>query len=364
MTIAVHISPPGEQDTYYLQSCFTILVKLYPVDQFIFFKEKNQPIFLQEANCRFFNISPTIKNNLLLHYWYNYKLPGMLQKYNVDVFVNENGVSSLKTSVRQCMLLKDIQNIRHLVNHSTGSKYAKKIFRKFVGNAAGICTSSDFIKEKLKEQFPAEASKIETIYHGLPQDYQPLSLQQKEVVMEKYTGGCSYFFYEVTANTSNALLPLLKAFSQFKKWQKSSFKLLLLYKGNVPAEPVTDFRNYKYKADVVLMAAPLPAEAMEILASAFAVVYLPADFNTGLTGLYALRCGIPLVSADESFCISLFEDAARYCKINADDIAKNMMNVYKEETLNNIFIQKGFQLCQKYSWENTARLLWNALLPE
>jgi hypothetical protein len=71
-----------------------------------------------------------------------------------------------------------------------------------------------------------------------------------------------------------------------------------------------------------------------------------------------------LISVNEDFCISLFGDAARYCKINAEDISKNMMSVYKEETLNNTLIQKGIHLAEKYSWKNAASLLWNALLPE
>ncbi|MEO7266364.1 MAG: glycosyltransferase, partial [Ferruginibacter sp.] len=325
MTIAVHISHTGEKGPEYLQACFTILAKQYPGHQFIFFKEKNQPLFLQETNCRFFNISPSIKNNLLLHYWYNYKLPGLLQKYNADVFVNEFGVVSLRNNVRQCMLVKDMQNMKHLTNHGKSSRYAKKFFSQFVGKASAVCTSSDFIREILQEHFPADAGKIQTIYPGLSDLYQPFTFQQKEAVLEKHTQGFSYFFYEVTGDTSESLLPLLKAFSQFKKWQKSSFKLLLLYKDNIPAMPVKDFHNYKHKDDIVLKAYKLPAEAAQMTAAAFAVIYLPISFSAGFTGLHALRCRIPLISSDEDFCKNLFSEAARYCKINADDIAKNMM---------------------------------------
>ncbi len=364
MTIAVHISHTGEQGPEYLQACFTILAKQQPGHQFIFFKEKNQPLFLQETNCRFFNISPSIKNNLLLHYWYNYKLPGLLQKYNVDVFINDFGVASLRTTVRQCMLIKNMQNIRHLTNHGKSTRYAKKFLSQFVVKASIVCTSSDFIREILQENFPAEANKIQTFYPGLSVRYQPFSLQQKEAVLEKHTRGFNYFFYEVTGDTSESVLPLLKAFSQFKKWQKSSFKLLMLFKDNIPGEPVTGFKNYKHKDDVVLMAYKSPAEAAEMMAASFSVIYLPLNFCAGFTGLHALRCGIPLISVDENFCISLFVDAARYCKINADDIAKNMMNVYKEETQNKIFIQRGIHLTEKYSWQNAASLLWNALCPE
>ncbi len=364
MTIAVHISHTGEQGPEFLHSCFTIIARQYTQHQFVFFKERNQHLFLQENNCRFFNISPSIKNNLLLHYWYNYKIPGLLQKYNVDVFINDFAVASLKTSVRQCMLVKDLQNMQHLTNHGKSTRYAKKFFSQFVSKASVVCTSSDFTREKLQEKFPAEAGKIKTIYHGLSQHYQPVNFEQKQQVQDKHTEGFSYFFYEVTGDTSESVLPLLKAFSQFKKWQKSSFKLMLLYKDNIPGEPVKGFSNYKHKDDVVLKAYQSPAGAAEVMAAAFAVIFLPNNFNTGLTGLHALRCGIPLISVNTNFCISLFGDAARYCKINADDIAKNMMSVYKEETLNKIFIQKGIHLTEKYSWQNAVSHLWNALLPE
>ncbi|MEO6405303.1 MAG: hypothetical protein ABIY51_00490 [Ferruginibacter sp.] len=364
MTIAVHISHTDEQGSVFLQACFSILVRQHHSHQFIFFKEKNQPAFLQENNASFINISPAIKNNLLLHYWYNYKLPALLQKNNVVLFINDNAVTSLRSTVKQCMIIKDLENIQHLLKPGTGRSYAKKFFPKFLSNANIICTSSLYLTDKIQQYFPATAHRLHTINHGLSPHYKPISFDEKQQVQDTCSNGLPYFYFEVTKANAATILPLLKAFSQFKKWQRSSFRLLLLYKGKAPAEPVADFKNYKYQEDVILMAHGTPAEAARIMAASYAVIYLPAHYLTGFTGLHAMRCQVPLISSGEDFCQSLFGDAAVYCKTVSDDIAKQMMIVYKDEGIYKSLVKKGTDLSEAYSWKNTADLLWNACMPE
>src|SRR6476620_215193 len=132
MTIAVHISHrKGENINHNFHfSCFTRVAAEEPDHHFIFiFDTAPDPELYLDSNCTPVILPPALKNNLLRQFWYNFKVPYTLKKYNADYFVTSDALCSLRTNVPQCMLI---------ARHSQVDGYKKRGFRKFAAKADSI----------------------------------------------------------------------------------------------------------------------------------------------------------------------------------------------------------------------------------
>jgi glycosyltransferase involved in cell wall biosynthesis len=156
----------------------------------------------------------------------------------------------------------------------------------------------------------------------------------------------------------------LKAFSIFKKRQKSNWKLVLAgrlaWKYN---RFVEDLKSYKYRGDVV-MTGYLPDDVLaQLTASAYAVVYPSFWEGFGVPVLEAMRCDVPVITSTDSAMQELGGSAALYADpSDFSDIAEKMMLLYKDEKLREDMIIAGRSIGNAYNWDRSAGLLWEAII--
>lgn len=363
MTIAAHIRETSQQESF-LYACLLLLAEKYSTDQFIFFADKQSPSQINlPFNCKIFTVSPAIKNSLLLHYWYNFKLPGILKKMNAAVFLSESSVCSLRRSVPQCMVLQDISFLqkKKLLQHEH-ARYLKKFFDQFIRKTFWVITTENYIAQALVFKYPSLQSKISSVGHGLIETYQPLPWNIKEAEKNQHTQGNEFFFCECSALTQPNILFVLKAFSLFKKRLKSNMQLMLLLKNIPEANCVNDFKNYKYRQEVKFITHQSHKKTALHLAAAYACIYLPAISTTENTGLHAMQCGVPLITCNDQAAKSIYKDAALFTSMDEKMIAENMMMLYKDEALRNETIEKGKSIAGTYNWPAAAALLWQSIL--
>jgi len=76
-----------------------------------------------------------------------------------------------------------------------------------------------------------------------------------------------------------------------------------------------------------------------------------------------MRCHVPVVTSINSSMQEIAADAALFANpTDHTDIADKMMLLYKDESLRNRLIQKGIERAKEFSWDKTAKLLWQALM--
>lgn len=81
--------------------------------------------------------------------------------------------------------------------------------------------------------------------------------EEREQIKEKYTGGTEYFLYTGPLYPPDLLITLLKAFSHFKKWQRSNMKLTLAGPASKKTAQLKEkLATYKYREDVVILEDP------------------------------------------------------------------------------------------------------------
>jgi len=98
------------------------------------------------------------------------------------------------------------------------------------------------------------------------------------------------------------------------------------------------------------------------MGSAYALVFPSYFEGFGVPIIEAMQCEIPVITSNTSSMPEIGGDAALYGDPdNADSIAKQMIQLYKDENLRNSLIEKGKIQAAKFSWDITADLFWESM---
>lgn len=336
---------------------FIQIAKLHPQQTFLFFfdKENNYKDFPENVNPVIIQPPATISLNWRI--WYNLKLPSALKKNKADVFISEMFIS-LKTKIPQLLIAPDLTYIHYpsFIDKNHISFYKKKT-PKFLEKANEIIVNSFFFKKEITERFKIIKEKIHVIYPVTKRNSTPATFEEKELMKEKYADGNEYFIYKGIISPEQNLVNLLKAFSFFKKRQRSKMQLIITGEAGAKYEEfVRSLESYRFKKDVkVLLGMP---ETEKILASAYAMVYVPFYETKGDEVIEAMQSEVPLIVSDTQFLKEYCADAALYVKPdNINDIAEKMMLLFKDEQKRKEFIEKEILQIKQFKAKENAGLL-------
>ncbi|MEO6669218.1 MAG: glycosyltransferase [Ferruginibacter sp.] len=360
MTIAVHIAVPEiptEISSNFIYNCFVVLAAKHPGNHYIFiFDKPYPPALITEKNITPVMAGPQVKNRLLQYYFYNFKIPRLLIKYNVDYFVSAE-VCSLRTNIDQCLIVKDLSFLKQKnLFTKTDARYLKKYTKFFVKRSTKIVVLNPSLKTTLVNSYGIEGHKISTVNSGIDDAVRAFTYEEAEQVRNKSTDGKGYFLFFVTPSSVANIITMLKAFSIFKKWQKSDMQLVMLFSSN-ERTTIKDLSSYKYKADVKTLNLTSVEMEKEISASAYAALHLPSMEITETKGLTVLATEVPLITINNDFCRSIYGDAALYTAAEEKEIAEKMMLLYKDENGRKEIIKKGKALVHGYTWQHAGESL-------
>jgi glycosyltransferase involved in cell wall biosynthesis len=315
------------------------------------------------------NITPVIagpvcKNNLTQYWWQRFTLPRLLKKHKATSYCSTNGIASLYTEVPQCLLVTDIGYLTYLEVYTTKQdKYLRKRVPFFLKKARNIITLSESEREVLQEQAGSKSLPVTVITPAIDRAFIPLTYEQKKQVKETYTGGCEYFFYSGSLHTSNNLLHVLKAFSKFKKRQQSNWKLVIAAITATDSTFVNRLQTYKHKEDVILLPDIGREELPRLTAAAYAFVAPALYEGAGIHLLQAMQCRVPVISSTRCYLYALAPDAALYADPERiDDIAQQLMLLYKDEPLCKKLSEKAGLFVSRYNNPSAATAFWQTIV--
>ena len=348
MKIAAHISCLPQQQSI-LQIILYNVCKLNTDYKVEFFCDTN--IDAKSTNETFTKISIKPNNKIAQYIWTHYTLPSLLKKYIPTVFINEFGYSIDKINIPNYLFFSNKDFLKKLPYSS------RKTFLQALHYCKKIFVSEDFIKEVLIEKYAIAPDKIITTYYQLTENSNLLGFEQKEAIKEKHTLGVDYFLYEIDNENIDYLITILKAFSQFKKWQKSAIKLVFYTAHNNAATLIHNFNLYKYKEDVVFVHHTNVARS-EMVAAAFLLLYF-AEYKANNIATIAMQNHVPIIAADTDINRSLFEDTVLYVATTDASIAAQIQFLYKDEFGSKALQIDAAALIQKYDGEKAAEILYN-----
>ncbi len=351
---------------YFLYETFSRITKAHPEHEFIFiFDRPYDKRFIFADNITPVVAGPAARHPVLWKWWYDVKVPALLKKYKADVFVSCDGFCSLTARQQQCLVIHDLAFL-HFPSfiHRSHLLFYKRYTPKFLQKASSIATVSAFSKQDILLHYPVSSDKIDIIYNAAKEIFHPIDIDKKEAVKNKYSEGKEYFIYAGAIHPRKNLTHLLKAFSVFKKRQKSNLKLILAGRLAWKYQRfVESLKTYKYRDDVVLTGYLPEEELAKLVGAAYAMVYPSYWEGFGVPVVEAMKAGVPVITSSGTAMQEIAKDAALYVDpADYNDIADKMMRLYKDERLRSELIQKGKQLAQQYSWDQSARQLWECIM--
>lgn len=351
-----------DENDNFIYEIFTRIIPSKPDHTFILIgDEKIKNLFAHFQNVTTV-ATKSLKENVAQWYaWYQFKIPAILKKYKADIFVNCEAIACLRTTIPQCIIITNLDFIHQpFLFRKSRLLFYKISVPRSLRKAALVVTLTPLCKEDIMKTFKINGAKIEIVYRGFCEKFYPADYEEREQIKSKHADGNEYFIYTGPIGLHKNLLNLLKAFSAFKKRQKSNMKLFVAgnhaYKHKAFYE---DLRLFKFKGDVKFFIDPPVEDLIAFTASSYAMVSCFANNYFPTAALQAMKSGIPVIAASNGGMSEILGDAALYADPdNFKEIAVKMMSLFRDEKLRKILIEKGKIQAAKYQWNDTAVLLW------
>ncbi len=355
-----------EQPEGYSTFMFEILDGLtnkFPQHQFVYFFDGPYDEKLKfNKNVLPMVAGPKTNNSLGLRYWLNYKIPTLLRKHKADVFISMDGTCSLRTKIPQLLMVSDLRFIQQpeLIKKSQ-VRFYKRFTPAFLVKAKNVVTVSEYSKLIIADHYKINAIDITVINPSINELFKPIEWEEKEYIKEKYAESKSYFLFSGDINQGSNIINLLKAFSFFKKRQKSNMMMLIAGKANESFKK--ELKNYTYKMEVKLLEDLSILNLAKITGAAYALVHpvLYSDFS--ISPLQAIQCGVPVIAADTGALPIILGEAALYTIPNDfKDIAENMMLIFKDEKKARKLVITGYAILNQYQKDKSAEFFMKSIL--
>lgn len=338
------------------------IVNDHPEHQFIFiFDRPYSEEFIFAGNVTPVVVGPPARHPFLYYIWFEIQIPRVLKKVKADLFLSPDGYLSLQTKVPQLAVIHDI-SFAHRPEDLPWMQgwYYNFFFPKFARKAKRIATVSFYSKEDITRSFKVEYDKIDVVYDGINERFRPATVKEKEAVWQQYTGGAPYFLFVGALHPRKNIAGLLRSFDAFKSIATNDIKLMVVGgEMHKTGEIFETWENMRYKDEVVFTGRVTTSELIQIFGAALALAYVPFFEGFGIPIAEAMSSGVPVICSNTTSMPEVGGSAVLYadpCKI--EQITAAMQKLAFNAGLRDELIEKGLEQKNKFSWDETARLLW------
>lgn len=288
---------------------------------------------VQLADNGVFHIEVPDKKGLSAILWYR-SLRTFILKNNIGKVVWANGYCLPKLSLPQIVLFGEIDFLRGKKKLKNWQIHSRKHIQHTFQTATALLTYSQQAKSFLQQWFApgniiVQLPIAETLFHSL-------SWEEKSGFREKETQGNQFFAATVNDDAAQAT-NLLKAFSIFKKWQKSSFHLVLLFPPYLDASHTTEkLQTYHYRHAVTVVPYKNTDELQSWIGAAYGLIHLSRkeenifpllqSIVTHTPGIFYSNPTIAEIIGDAAFLLQPGED-------NIDALGHTLISMYKAENI-------------------------------
>jgi glycosyltransferase involved in cell wall biosynthesis len=337
----------------------------HPEHEFIFiFDRPFDRDFIFAENITPVVIGPPARHPFLFWIWFDFRIPKILKKFKVDLFLSPDGYLSLRTKVPQLAVIHDI-NFVHRPDDLPWliEKYYNYFFPKFARIAKRIATVSFYSKEDIARSFKINYDKIDVVYDGINQIFKPLSEKEKIAVRKKYTGGAEYFLFVGALHPRKNVSGLLNAFDAFKTDAPNNIKLIIVGgEMHKTGDIFETYKNMRSKNDVIFTGRVPTDELHDLFGAALALTFVPFFEGFGIPVVEAMTAGVPVICSNTTSIPEVGGNAVIYADpMKIDQITNAMLKLANDKVLRQELIEKGFEQKNKFSWDETAHLLWESV---
>ena len=339
------------------------MVKAHPEQDFLFlFDRPYAPEFIYADNVVPLTIFPQARHPFLFYWWFEWQLPRILKKHQVDLFLSPDNFLSLRSQVPSLLILHDLA-FEHYPNDLPfwHRKHYRYFVPQFAKKANKIATVSEASKQDICQQYGVPADKIEVIHVGLNENIaHHASLVQQADLKQKYAKGKAYFIHVGTIQPRKNYVNLLKAFDAFKKRTGAAVQLLLIGRKGWKTSAIYKTHQAMEHAKAVHFLHRISNRELSILLSgALGLLCVSYFEGFGMPVIEAQCCRCPVIASKLSSIPEVAGTAALFVDpFSVEAIQIAMTQLYKDPALRQQLIADGFENAKRFSWNKTSQKLW------
>ena len=341
------------------------ITKNNPDVHFVFLFDRDyDDEFIFSDNITPLVVGPQARHPFLYYAWFHLSVKSLLNKMKPDLFLSPDGFLSPGAKCKQLPVIHDINFFHNPKDLKTlTSKYYNYYFPKYAKVATRIATVSEYSKQDISNHYYINPNKIDVVYNGINDGFKSLELAEQQKVREKFSHGKPYFLFVGSQSPRKNLNRLVAAFDLFKEQTGSDYKLVLVgavYSNEGDVKRVID--KSKYNKDIIFTGRQPQEELERIMASAFALAFVPYFEGFGIPLVEAMECNVPLISSNTTCMPEIVGDSALMVNpFEVNEIASAMVTMFKDDKVRNQLIENGKQQRTKFSWDKSADLLWQSI---
>ena len=338
----------------------------HPEHEFIFiFDRKYDEEFIFSDNVTPVVVGPQARHPFLYLIWFELSIPRILKKYKADIFLSPDGYLSLSTKVPSISVIHDLNFEYYPKDISFINRlFYKNMFPLFANKSDRILTVSNYSKSDICRLYNIDSDKVDVAYNGVKNVYKSVSTDKQRIIRREISSGEAYFVFVGALNPRKNLVGLFSAFDIYK--QKSQSKTKLVIVGNKmrwTKDIQQTYEQMQFKSEVVFLGHLSPERLNQVVASSIALVYVSYFEGFGIPIIEAFKAETAVITSNVTSMPEVAGDAALIVDpFNYSEIAEAMQKLEEDETLRTSFIEKGKLRAKDFSWDNTAKVIWESII--
>jgi glycosyltransferase involved in cell wall biosynthesis len=320
--------------------------------------------FLFSDNITPIVVSPQARHPFLYYAWLEFGVKSTLNSLKPDLFLSPDGFLSLGAKCRQLPVIHDLNFLHNPKDtRPLTRKYYNYFFPRFAKKATRIATVSEFSKKDIVENYKIDPSGIDVVYNGINPEFNRASELLKQQTRQRFSNGKEYFVYVGSLHPRKNLSRLIKAFDEFKKESHSDMKLLVAGPQYWGVKDIYQtLETTSCKDDVVFTNRLSNEDLADVMASAFALTFVPYFEGFGIPLVEAMQSEIPIITSNVTSLPEIAGDSALLVNpYEVNEIKNAMMKLYQDASLRQKLIEIGKKRKDNFSWDKSADLLWKSV---
>jgi glycosyltransferase involved in cell wall biosynthesis len=309
-------------------------------------------------------LMPQARHPFLYYWFFEKSITKYLNKEKPDLFVSPDGFLSLKYKGKQLPVMHDLnfmhrpEDLPFLVR-----TYYRHFFPQWASIAHRIATVSEYSKNDIAQTFGVPSERIDVVYNGANEVFEPLNAESAKFIREKYTNGNRFFVYVGSLHKRKNIENMLLAFDQFKKTENNEHKLVIV--GNFlfgKGQVGKTLKTLQHKQDVIFTGRLNNEELAEVVGASDALVLVSFFEGFGIPLIEAFYCDVPVITSNQTSLPEVAADAGLVVNPHSvEDISQAMIRIATDPNLRQKLVENARIVRKKFSWDKTAELMWQSI---